>query len=30
MIGARFVDVDRPATFVAVYLLDALSYLPGW
>lgn len=29
IIGGRFVDVDRPGTFVAVYLLDALSYLPG-
>ncbi|HEY9494470.1 MAG TPA: MFS transporter [Intrasporangium sp.] len=29
IIGARFVDVDRPGTFAAVYLLDAVSYLPG-
>jgi MFS family permease len=29
IIGGRFVDIDRPSTFVAVYLLDALSFLPG-
>ncbi|MDC5698296.1 MFS transporter [Intrasporangium calvum] len=29
IVGGRFVDVDRPETFVAIYLLDALSYLPG-
>jgi MFS family permease len=29
IVGGRFVDVDRPGTFVTVYLLDALSYLPG-
>ncbi|ADU46970.1 MFS transporter [Intrasporangium calvum] len=29
IIGGRFVDVTRPDTFVAVYLLDALSYIPG-
>lgn len=29
IIGGRFVDVDRVGTFVAVYLLDALSYVPA-
>jgi MFS family permease len=29
IIGGQFVDVHRPGTFVTVYLLDALSYLPA-
>lgn len=29
IVGGRFVDVSRPGTFVTIYLLDALSYLPG-
>jgi MFS family permease len=28
IIGGQFVDVTRPATFVTVYLLDGVSYLP--
>jgi MFS family permease len=29
IIGGRFVDVARPGTFVTIYLLDALGYLPA-
>ena len=29
IVGGRFVDVSRPGTFVTIYLLDALSYVPG-
>ena len=29
IVGGRFVDVSRPGTFTAVYLLDALSYVPA-
>ena len=29
IVGGRFVDVSRPGTFVTVYLLDALSYVPA-
>lgn len=29
IVGGRFVDVARPGTFVAIYLLDALSYVPA-
>ena len=29
IVGGQFVDVDRATTFVAVYLLDGVSYLPA-
>ena len=29
IVGGRFVDVSRPGTFVTVYLLDAVSYVPA-
>jgi MFS family permease len=29
IVGGQFVDVSRAGTFVTVYLLDALSYLPA-
>lgn len=29
IVGGQFVDVDRAETFIMVYLLDALSYLPA-
>ncbi len=29
IVGGQFVDVTRPITFVTVYLLDAVSYLPA-
>ena len=29
IVGGRFVDVSRPGTFVTIYLLDALSYVPA-
>ena len=29
IVGGQFVDVTRPATFVTVYLLDGVSYLPA-
>ena len=29
ILGGLIVDVDRPATFQAMYLLNAVSYLPG-
>jgi len=29
IVGGMFVDVDRPATFQAMYLANAVSYLPG-
>ena len=30
ILGGAFLDVDRPGTFQAIYLLDAASYLPGF
>jgi MFS family permease len=29
IVGGQFVDVERAETFVAVYLIDALSYVPA-
>ena len=29
IVGGTFVDVHRPETFVTIYLLDALSYVPA-
>lgn len=29
IVGGQFVDVERAETFVAIYLIDALSYLPA-
>lgn len=30
LIGAAIIDIDRPETFVTLYLVDALTYLFAW
>lgn len=30
LIGAAIIDIDRPETFVVLYLVDALTYLFAW